>query len=212
MRNAPGTCSSTNEKSSAPVIGFAASSLRSAPNRSAAVAAANAASAASLTVTGYSVLYSAATSSPCDSPRLITSCGISSRNRSRASRLYDRAVPRNVASSGITLSVVPAWKLPTVTTTGSNTSNFLVTIVWSAITISQAAGIGSSARCGWEACPPLPRTVTVIWSAAASIGPGRVENMPSGSLVDVTCSAYAATTRSPAASSTPSSIMCRAPA
>ena len=96
---------------------------------------------------------------------------------------------RKVASSGITLSVVPAWKLPTVITTGSNTSNFLVTSVCSAVTISQAAGMGSAARCGDEACPPRPRTVTVIWSAAASIAPGRVENVPHGSRSAVTCRA-----------------------
>ena len=85
------------------------------------------------------------------------------------------------------LSAVPAWKLPTVMTTGSNTSNFLVTSVCSASTISHAAGTGSAARCGCEACPPRPCTVTVIWSAAASIGPGRVENMPQRSRLDVTC-------------------------
>ena len=72
-------------------------------------------------------------------------------------------------------------------TTGSNTSNFLVTSVCSAVTISQATGIGSAARCGVEACPPRPCTVTVIWSAAASIAPGRVENVPHGSRCDVTC-------------------------
>ena len=74
-------------------------------------------------------------------------------------------------------------------TTGSNTSNFLVTIVCRAITISHATGIGSAAWCGWEACPPRPCTVTVIWSAAASIGPGRVENIPQGSLFALTCRA-----------------------
>ena len=51
MTNAPGTCSSTNEKSSAPVSGNSACSPRSAPNTSAIVSPANAASAASLTVT-----------------------------------------------------------------------------------------------------------------------------------------------------------------
>src|SRR5580693_1421432 len=54
MTNAPGTCSRTNEKSSAPVSGNSARSPRSAPNTSATVSPANAASAASLTVTGYS--------------------------------------------------------------------------------------------------------------------------------------------------------------
>jgi len=133
------------------VIGFAATSPCSAPNTAETVADANAASAASLTVTGYSIRYSAATSSPCASPILRTSCGTSSRSRLRASGLYERAVARNVAESGITLSVVPAWKLPTVMTTGSKTSNRLVTSVCNAMTISAAAGIGSAARCGWEA-------------------------------------------------------------
>ena len=54
MTNAPGTCSRTNEKSSAPVSGNSARSPPSGPNTSAIVSAANAASAASLTVTGYS--------------------------------------------------------------------------------------------------------------------------------------------------------------
>ena len=115
--------------------------------------------------------------------------GTSSASALLDSRLNDRAVARNVASSGITLSAVPAWKLPTVITTGSNTSKCLVTSVCSAITISQAAGIGSAARCGVDACPPRPRTVTVIWSAAASIGPPLVENTPHGSRFEVTCSA-----------------------
>ena len=116
------------------------------------------------------------------------------------------------ASSGITLSTVPAWKLPTVSTTGSNTLNFLVTIVCRAVTISQAAGIGSAALCGWEACPPRPCTVTSNVSAAAMIVPGRVLSTPPGSCADATCSPYAATGRPPAASSTPSSIMILAPA
>src|ERR1700759_2385760 len=73
----------------------------------------------------------------------------------------------------MTLSVVPAWKLLIVTTTGSNTSNRRVTMVCSAVTISHAAVIGSAARWGWEAWPPRPRTVTRRMSAAASIGPGR---------------------------------------
>ena len=106
---------------------------------------------------------------------------------------------------------MPAWKLPTVSTTGSNTLNFLVTIVCRAVTISQAAGIGSAALCGWEACPPRPCTVTSNVSAAAMIVPGRVLSTPPGSCADATCSPYAATGRPPAASSTPSSIMILAP-
>jgi hypothetical protein len=74
----------------------------------------------------------------------------------------------------MTLSIVPAWKLPTVTTTGSNTSNARVTSVCSAMTISHAAGIGSFARKGVEPCPPAPRTTTRSVSDAAHSAPRRV--------------------------------------
>src|SRR5579875_3422982 len=97
-----------------------------------------------------------------------------SRTRSRDSGENDRTVARKLAWSGMTLSVVPAWKLPTVMTTGSNTSNVLVTSACRAVTISQAAGMGSAAACGREPCPPRPATVTRSVSAAAIIGPGRL--------------------------------------
>ena len=94
-----------------------------------------------------------------------------------------------LASSGITLFTVPAWKLPTVITTGSNTSNRRVTSVCSAVTISHAAGIGSALCCGAEACPPRPRTVTYRMSAAARAGPGRTANTPWPNRWEKTCSA-----------------------
>ena len=52
MRNAPGTCSSTNEKSSDPVTGSGVRTKRPPPNKSATARSAKATSAASLTVTG----------------------------------------------------------------------------------------------------------------------------------------------------------------
>src|SRR5215467_3022869 len=64
--------------------------------------------------------------------------------------------------------------LPTVITTGSKTSKRRVTNACSAVIISHAAGIGSALLCGLDACPPRPRTVTLIESDAASAGPGRV--------------------------------------
>src|SRR5579863_6174285 len=69
----------------------------------------------------------------------------------RAAGENERIVALNQALSGMTLSMVPAWKVPTVMTTGSNTSNSRVTSVCRAVTISQAAGIGSAALCGAEA-------------------------------------------------------------
>ena len=48
------------------------------------------------------------------------------------------------AVSGMTLFVVPAVIFAMVTTAGSKTETRRVTIVWSAVTISQATGIGST--------------------------------------------------------------------
>ena len=124
---------------------------RRSPNISAATSCANAASVASLTVTGYSSMYSAFAVSPWAPAMSLTRRMIVSLSLARAAGLNDRAVPRNCASSGITLSAVPAWKLPTVMTTGSNTSNCRVTRLCRAVTISQAAVIGSAARCGCDA-------------------------------------------------------------
>ena len=69
-------------------------------------------------------------------------------------------VPSSSALSGITLPVVPAAILVTldhdrverVDRGGSRSSD-------SAVTISHATGIGSSASCGIEAWPPRPVTV-----------------------------------------------------
>ena len=77
----------------------------------------------------------------------------------RVASLTARIVPSMSAVSGIMLFVVPAVICPTVTTAGSNTSIVRVTIICSAWTISHATGIGSSARCGSLAWPPLPVTV-----------------------------------------------------
>ena len=45
--------------------------------------------------------------------------------------------------------------------------------------ISQATGIGSTARCGMEACPPFPSSSMETTSAAARIGPARPATAPS---------------------------------
>ena len=62
-------------------------------------------------------------------------------------------------------------------------------MVCNAVTIEQAAVIGSADRWGWEAWPPRPCTVTRMMSAAASIGPGRVAKTPQASWVEDTCRA-----------------------
>ena len=75
---------------------------------------------------------------------------------SRARGEVARIVPSSSALSGITLPVVPAAIFVTLITTGSNASIRRVTKLDSAVTISHATGIGSSASCGIEAWPPRP--------------------------------------------------------
>ena len=87
-----------------------------------------------------------------------------------------------------------------------------VTSVCSAVTISQATGIGSLVRCGAEPCPPTPTTLTTNSSEAAISGPGRENHWPNGRPEDITCRQYAAVTGRPATSSNPSSIIASAPA
>ena len=80
----------------------------------------------------------------------------------------------------MTLLVVPAWMLATVTTVGSKTSTLRVTMVWIACTISHAMGTGSSVRYGSEAWPPAPLTRMRSVSDEAMIGPCRVLTQPLG--------------------------------
>ena len=100
--------------------------------------------------------------------------------RSRADADTVRTVPASSAVSGITLVVVPARILATVTTAGSKTSTRRVTIDWSARTISAAIGMGSPAWCGMEAWPPLPRTTISNSSADASRAWPLLATMPDG--------------------------------
>ena len=72
-----------------------------------------------------------------------------SRPASGAAGENERTVASKRASSGMMLSAVPAWKLPTVITTGSKTSNAARHHASAARSPSRsAAGIGSRARCG----------------------------------------------------------------
>jgi hypothetical protein len=121
---------------------------RSSPTISRTTDATSSASPSSFTVTGYSDSESTTASSPCAAAIPWQSRTDSSWTRARDSAENDRTDASKCAESGTTCGQVPAWNRPTVTTTGSNTSNRRVTIVSSAMTISQAAGIGSNARWG----------------------------------------------------------------
>ena len=54
-------------------------------------------------------------------------------------------------------------------------------MVCSAVMMCAVATTGSTARCGSAAWPPWPRTLILISSVAAIIGPGRTAIVPTGS-------------------------------
>src|SRR3546814_7727449 len=95
----------------------------------------------------------------------VCSSDLADRVRSETARI----VPHSVAVSGMTLVVVPARILATVTTAGSKASTRRVTMACRLLTISQAIGIGSAAWWGMDAWPPRPRTVMRNSSADAMI-------------------------------------------
>ena len=101
-------------------------------------------------------------------------------------------VPSRSAVSGMTLSVVPASILAIVTTAGSAIGTRRVTIVCSAVTISQAIGTGSSASCGIEAWPPRPLTVIAELVGRGEQRAGAAGERRRAARWAMTCSAKAA--------------------
>src|SRR2546430_376325 len=99
-------------------------------------------------------MNSAVAVSPCAAAIWYTTRTAESRTRARDSGENERMVTCSLASSGMTLFVVPAWKLPTVMTTGSKMSKRRGTSTCSGVTISQGTGMGAAAGCGWGAGPP----------------------------------------------------------
>jgi hypothetical protein len=86
-----------------------------------------------------------------------------SRSAARLAAESDRIVPFIAALSGMTLCALPASIFAIVTTTGSCALKRRVTMVWIAVTISQATGSGSAASCGIEAWPlPLHHNVDLV--------------------------------------------------
>ena len=116
-------------------------------------------------------------------------------------------MPFSRALSGMTLCAVPASSVVIVTTTASVALKRRVTMAWSAITISQATGTGSRVSCGIEAWPPRPSTTISSMSAEASSVPTRLPIAPCGALGMM----WSAKAASGSGSSSPSSIMQRAP-
>ena len=146
---------------------------RSGPNTRASVSLTKAASAASLTVGGYSGDQSTCAVSPWAAAIPSASSVTSRGNRADVSGDRVRTSPEIQALSGITLFTSPAESRVMVATTGSNTPNRRVTMVCSAVPNSHTAVTGSSAVWGCEPCPPRPWKVTVRLLAPAIAVPGR---------------------------------------
>ena len=78
----------------------------------------------------------------------------------------------------MTLLLVPAWQLPTVTTATSPGVTSRDTMVCSRTMIMAASTTGSTVFCGAAPWPPRPYTVILMLSAAAMNGPERVRTVP----------------------------------
>ena len=72
-----------------------------------------------------------------------------------------RRVPSIVTLSAMMFWRVPPWIFPIVRTRGWRPSIWRETIVWIAVTISAATGIGSRPMCGCAPCTLLPATSIV---------------------------------------------------
>ncbi len=186
---APGTWARIREKSSDPAIGCGMRTQAFAPNNSAATDIARSTASASLTVTGYSLWWSTSTLTPCAAAMPSHVRRATSAISAEVAGSTVRTVASKLATSGMMLRLVPAWNVPTVSTAGANASTDRDSAVCSASTISQAAGIGSAARCGDAACPPRPCTLTRNASLAAIIAPAREVTVPRGLWLLSTCSA-----------------------
>src|SRR2546430_8984619 len=78
----------------------------------------------------------------------------------------------------MTLLVVPAWLLPTVSTAVWPGAISRDRTVGSRTTIMAASTTGSMVFCGMEPWPPRPYTVILMLSAADKKGPERVPAVP----------------------------------
>ena len=113
-----------------------------------------------------------------------------------------------MASSGITFSLVPACRTPTVTTAASVAATSRETMVCSRRTIAAAMTTGSMLACGIEPCAPRPNRRICRLSAADVIGPALPATVPAGPTM--TC--WPSTTSGLGKRvNRPSSIMARAP-
>jgi hypothetical protein len=101
-------------------------------------------------------------------------------SRSPTSGENQRAVPRRVTVSGMTLKVWPPSMWPMVMTPASTGSRFRATTDCRAVTIWAAITTGSLPWCGMAPCAPVPAMVASRFATAAMIGPSRQMKTPSG--------------------------------
>ena len=100
--------------------------------------------------------------------------------RSSTSVVKVRTVPSMTQVSGTTLVASPVWIIVTEITPVSMGRLLRLMMVWKACTIWQAAGTGSTPRCGIAACEPLPRSVILNSLLEAKHGPARTAKCPWG--------------------------------
>ncbi len=80
----------------------------------------------------------------------------------------------------MTFSASPEWNMQIETTPDWIGSTLRATMDCRAVTMWEATSTVSMHSCGRAAWPPLPVTSIAMWSLAASIGPERMANCPTG--------------------------------
>ena len=134
------------------------------PERSAtassAVASTKSVSAASLTTEGMRMLCSIIAVAPCASQIWAITQRSSWSIRSYAAGDPSRVLIASVAAIGMMLWLLPPWNWVTVTTPDSSGDRRRDTTLCSPCTTAVPTKIGSIAKSGREAWPPLPEMVT----------------------------------------------------
>mmetsp|Transcript_62070 Transcript_62070/g.189557 ORF Transcript_62070/g.189557 Transcript_62070/m.189557 type:complete len:386 (+) Transcript_62070:500-1657(+) len=162
--------------------------------------------AAWLTTAGYWLTISASAVQPCALQTPFTTSWNLLLIVAKTASSTSRMVPPNVAVSGMTLSLSPAWNWATVTTALAQLGSARDTMVCSELTSAAPHTMGSMQACGWEPCPPRPAMTMRKVHVCAITAPVFTAKLPRFQVGQL-CQPYTSSTPS----KQPSSIMGTAP-
>ncbi len=145
-----------------------------------AVSTTNAVSSASLTSAGMRIVRTSSALAPWAWQTWATTRRSVSSITAAACGEPSRVLIISVAWPGMTFWLLPPWNCVTVTTPDSSGDRRRPTTPCSAWTTAAPTKIGSMARSGREAWPPLPLMVTSYSELPPMLGPALANTRPSG--------------------------------